>query len=107
MEPIKINQYASLQLASSTQYGYAIQEGWVTREGEFKVNFCKREFGKKGSKTEKTVPVSIPLGNKETAIVTLTMILKEISGSAPQQQAAPASPNRYPAEPPPEDDIPF
>jgi hypothetical protein len=106
MEPIKINQYASLQLASSTQYGYALQEGWVTREGEFKVNFCKREFGKKGSKTEKTVPVSIPLGNKETAIATLTMLLKEISGSGQQQPAPPTSPNRYPQEPP-EDDIPF
>jgi hypothetical protein len=73
--------------------------------GKYWPIWAKYKKGKDGYQ-DKDWPVKITLGNKETAIATLTMILKEISGSVPRQQAPPTSPNRYPAEPP-EDGIPF
>lgn len=78
MDGIKIDKYTMVKAEDNGEYGWKLMEGWENREGEFKPNFCKRSF-KKGSE-EKTVPVSIKLGPKETAIATLLMLLKEVSG---------------------------
>lgn len=78
MEAIRIDKYTMVKVEDNGEYGLKLVEGWENRDGEFKPNFCKRAF-KKGSE-EKTVPVSVKLGDKATAIATLVMLLKEISG---------------------------
>jgi len=67
-----------VQAEDNGEYGFKLVEGWESRDGSFKPNFCKRSFKKGGE--EKNVPVSVKIGNKETAIATLLMLLKEISG---------------------------
>ena len=42
---------------------YSLVEGWINREGEFKPNWCKRQFGKDAP--EKNVPVKINCGDKD------------------------------------------
>lgn len=63
-EQITIDQYTTLSL-NEYKGTYSLVEGWINRDGEFKANWCKREFGKKGEKEEKVVPVSIKCGGKE------------------------------------------
>jgi hypothetical protein len=75
-------------------------------KGKYWPVWAKYKKGKDGYQ-DKDWPVKITLGNKEMAIATLTMLLKEISGLEQQQQEPSTSPNRYPAEPSPEDDVPF
>ena len=79
MIEIKIDQYTTLKLEDSGQYGYKLIEGWIDKEGSFKPQFCKRRFKKDGE--EKNAPVSVKLGNKETAINTLTQMLNAIGGN--------------------------
>ena len=78
MEAIRIDKYTMVQVEDNGEYGFKLVEGWESRDGSFKPNFCKRSFKKGGE--EKNVPVSVKLGPKETAIATLLMLLKEISG---------------------------
>jgi hypothetical protein len=78
MESIRVDQYTLLKVEDKGQYGWQIMEGWENQAGEFKPNFCKRSF-KKGSE-EKTVPVTIKIGNSATAEGVLLMILKKITG---------------------------
>ena len=78
-EAIAVDKYTVIKVESSEQYGYKLIEGWVGREGDFKPNFCKREF-KKGS-GEKNVPVSIKLGgDKLDAERVLLEVLHQITG---------------------------
>jgi len=60
-DAIRVDQYTLVKLEDSGQYGFKLIEGWEGRDGEFKPNFCKREF-KKGS-GDKIVPVSVKLGD--------------------------------------------
>jgi hypothetical protein len=80
MEPIRIDKYTVLNIEESEQYGVKIVEGWQNQAGEFKVNFCKREFGKAGAKTEKTIPVSVKLGDRTMAVSVCLQILRELTG---------------------------
>lgn len=76
---IRVDKYTVVNVEVNEQYGVRLVEGWEGREGDFKPNFCKREF-KKGS-GEKTVPVSIKLGDKTTAAAVLRMLLKQLEDS--------------------------
>lgn len=58
---------------------YSIQEGWKTRNGDYKPNFCTRKFGKDAP--EKTCPVSVKIGDRDTAIAVLREIIAEIEGT--------------------------
>jgi len=75
---IRINKYDVIKLENKGQYGYQITLGYEDRDGEFKPKFCKREFGKNN---EKTVPVSISLGEKPVTI--LKALLSQVTGNAP------------------------
>jgi hypothetical protein len=97
MEAIRIDKYAMIKLEDSKEYGFKLIEGWESRDGSFKPNFCKRQFKKDGE--EKNVPVSVKLGDKQTAIATLRMLLAELGGKDEP------GPGRQ--EPPIPDDIPF
>ena len=57
---------------------FSIKEGWVNREGEFKPNFCKKQFKKDGP--EKTTPVSVRIGDQGTAAAVLRELYKELTG---------------------------
>jgi hypothetical protein len=57
---------------------YSIKEGWINREGKFNPNWCVKEFGKE--KTKKNVPVSVRLGDRDTALAVLGELYREISG---------------------------
>jgi len=63
---ITIDKYTVIRIEDGGQYGFKLLEGWINRDGEFKPSFCKREFGKAGSKQEKTIPVSVKIGNADT-----------------------------------------
>ena len=74
---IRINQYTLLQIDCNEKYGWSITEGFESKkDGEFAVSVCKRRFGK--DKPEVTAPVSIKLGNRESAIAALKMFLAEV-----------------------------
>ncbi len=79
---VKVDQYTSVKIEDSGEYGWKLIEGWINREGEFRPNFCQREF-KKGS-GEKTVPVSIKLGQKDMAARVLKELMGEITGEPGQ-----------------------
>jgi hypothetical protein len=97
-EVITIDKWARLQL---DEYNgtFKIVEGWENRDGEFKPSFCKREFGGKDNRTEKNVPVSVKIGDRETAIETLCNLLYQLTGE--QYRAQTDEPTRQ------DDDIPF
>jgi hypothetical protein len=78
-EAIQVNQWVAVKLEDSGKYGYALQEGYINKAGEFKVSFCKREFAKQGEKTEKNVPMSIKLGDKDKAIAVLQELLDNLA----------------------------
>jgi hypothetical protein len=80
-EAIRIDKYTLVKLEESQEFGVKLMEGWENQAGEFKPNFCKREF-KKGS-GEKTLPVNVKLGDKQTAVSVLKMLLSQIQGDAP------------------------
>jgi hypothetical protein len=75
---ITIDQYTSLKIEDGGQWGFKIIEGWVGKDGEFRPSFCEREF-KKGSGLKKA-PVSIKLGDKDTAILALKTMIEKING---------------------------
>lgn len=79
MEPIKINEWVTVRIEDGGKWGYALVEGRIDKEGEFKPNFCKRKFGKKGEEVEKAVPVSIKLGDKDKAIEVLQALLDNLA----------------------------
>lgn len=78
MDAIRVDRYTLLKLEDNGEYGFKVMEGWEDRSGEFKPNFCKRSFKKGGD--EKTVPVSIKLGDRKTAIGVLRTMLTELGG---------------------------
>jgi len=64
------------------QYGFKLIEGWLNKDGEFKPNFCKRQFGKDAP--ERNVPVSIGIGeNSKEAAANLRKIADQIEASGP------------------------
>ena len=77
MPEITIDQYTALSL---TKYKdtYQLVEGWIDREGIFKPNWCEKEFGKKGEKVAKQVPLSVKIGDKEKAVELARFILEEL-----------------------------
>lgn len=77
-EIITVDEYTSLKIEDGGKYGWRITEGWIGREGDFKPNFCKREF-KKGA-GEKTAPVSVKLGGKTAALAALSRAMNIIRG---------------------------
>ena len=64
MPEITIDQYTTLSL-NDYKGTYQLVEGWINRDGEFKPNWCDKEFGKKGEKVKKPVPLSVKIGNKD------------------------------------------
>jgi hypothetical protein len=78
MEAIRIDKYTLLNVEQSEQYGIKLVEGWESRDGSFKPNFCKRSFKKGGE--EKTTPVSVKLGDKTMAVSVCLMLLRELTG---------------------------
>jgi len=61
------------------EYGFKIVEGWENRDGDFKPNFCKRQFGKDAP--EKNVPLSIKIGENATAAAAnLRVLADQIDG---------------------------
>lgn len=74
----KIDQWTALNMEDSGTYGWKLIEGWEGREGDFRPNFCKREF-KKGN-GEKTAPVAVKLGDKAKVIEVALWMLKEATG---------------------------
>lgn len=74
-QTIAIDQYTSLAL-NEYKGTYSLVEGWINRDGEFKPQFCKRSFGK--DKTEKTCPLSIKTGNKESIKKLAEFLLESI-----------------------------
>jgi hypothetical protein len=75
---ITVSEKISVQLEVYNNV-YSIQEGWKTRNGDYKPNFCTRKFGKDAP--EKTCPVSVKIGDKETALAVLREIIAEIEGT--------------------------
>lgn len=74
---ITVDQYTAVKLEDGGQYGWKLVEGWVGRDGDFKPNFCDREY-KKGS-GKKTAPVTVKLGTKEQAIAALQGLLASLT----------------------------
>lgn len=74
----KIDQWTALNMEDAGTYGWKLIEGWEGREGDFKPNFCQREF-KKGSGA-KTAPVAVKLGDKAKVIEVALWMLKEVTG---------------------------
>ena len=83
MEPIKVNEYIAVKLEDQGKYGFALIEGRTGTDGEFKLNWCKKSFGKRGEEVEKNVPVKISLGTtKQKAIDVLEALLFELQENA-------------------------
>jgi hypothetical protein len=80
---IRVDKYTLIKAEDNGEYGWKLMEGWENQAGEFKPNFCDREF-KKGS-GKKSVPVTIKLGDKSTAISALKMILAELEGKTTEE----------------------
>jgi len=91
MKVFKIDEYVSVQLQISEQYGVDLIQGRMDKEGNFKPSFCTRKFGK--AQVEKTAPVSVKLGNTQTAISVLSQILQGLQSGK--------------KEPVQSDDVPF
>ncbi len=86
-EPIRVDKFTLLNVEQSEQYGIKLVEGWESRDGSFKPNFCKRQFKKGGE--EKNTPVSVKLGDKTMAVAVCLMILKELTGSEYVKESTP------------------
>jgi len=87
---ITIDQHTSL-IVEEYQGRYSIVEGWIDKEGEFKMNWCEIELGK--DKFKKRWPVKVRCGNKETLLNLANYILAQY-GEKPEHQIQ-------------EEDIPF
>lgn len=81
---ITIDKYTVIRIEDGGQYGFKLLEGWINRDGEFKPSFCKREFGKAGSKQEKTIPVSVKIGNADTMRELAAALLAAADNVKPQ-----------------------
>ena len=75
---ITIDQYTTLQL-SEYKGTFSLVEGWINREGDFKPNWCDKEFGKKGEKVKKVVPLSVKCGDRESVLKLAEWILTIIN----------------------------
>jgi hypothetical protein len=80
MSEIIIDKYTALKIEDNGQYGWKLIEGWIGQDGTFRPQFCQREF-KKGSGLKNT-PVSIKLGDKDTAILALKTMIEKINGAS-------------------------
>jgi hypothetical protein len=75
----KIDEYTMLKL-DEFKGTYQLIEGWETRDGSFKPNFCSREIGPKSNRREQKMPVNVKLGEKSMAIQVCLEILNELTG---------------------------
>lgn len=91
---VQIDKYVTVKLEDRGQWGWSLMEGWINKDGDWKPNFCTRKVGKE--QIEKTMPVSVKLGDKAKAIEVLTAALKELTGQDYGPSDAPAA-----------DDVPF
>lgn len=73
---INVDKYVTLKL-EDYKGTYSIKEGYI-KDGEWLPTTCKRVF--KG--VEKKSPLSVRIGDKETALAVLTLIYEEISGGS-------------------------
>lgn len=55
---------------------YSLVDGWLNRDGVFKPNFCKRQFGKDAPIQD--VPVSVRCGDREGLQKLALWLLDEI-----------------------------
>lgn len=96
MKIIEVNAKAAVEL-EEYQGTYKLVACWFsTRDDEWKQQWGKVQIGKE----EKKRPVSVYLGNRDTAVRVLKEALAELSGNnRPPAQEEPISI--------PEDDIPF
>lgn len=78
METVRVDKFTLVKLDDRGQYGFSLMEGWEKKDGTFSPSFCKREVGKE--KTERTLPVSVKLGDRGTAIGVLRTLLAELEG---------------------------
>ena len=99
----QVDKYTAVKLEDKGKYGFCLTEGWITQENDFKPSFCKREFGGKDNKTEKTIPVNVKLGDKAKAIEIALGMLFELTGHtySPDEEKPPVGANGG------ENDIPF
>jgi hypothetical protein len=75
----KVDEYTTIAIQEGRgRYAgtYSLVEGWVGRDGEFKPNFCERQFGKNTSPV--VVPVNVKLGSVKQAIEALDILLVEL-----------------------------
>jgi hypothetical protein len=79
MTDIIIDKYTALKVEDNGQYGWKLTEGWIGKDNQFRPNFVRREFTKGSG--DKNVPLSIKLGDKDTAILALKTMINQISGT--------------------------
>ena len=79
---------SKIEVEDGGEYGFKIVEGWENRDGDFKPNFCKRQFGKDAP--EKTVPLSIKIGeNASAAAENLRVLADQIDGGRGASEQGP------------------
>jgi hypothetical protein len=78
MDCIVIDKYTALKVEDNGQYGWKLIEGWIGKDNQFRPNFVRREFTKGSG--DKNVPLSIKLGDKDTAILALKTMIEKIGG---------------------------
>ena len=74
---ITIDKYTSVEVENYNGI-YSIKQGWVGQDGVFKATIVKRRFKKDGE--EKNAPLSVRLGDRDTALAVLREIASEIVG---------------------------
>lgn len=72
---IEVNKYNSLKVEEYNGTFYIVL-GYKNKEGAFSPQFCKRKF----KDEEKTAPISIPIGTRDTYKGIVQSIVMEIDG---------------------------
>jgi len=84
--PITVTDKVSVEVENFNGM-FSLKEGWIDRGGNFKPNFCKKQFGKNAP--EKTVPVSVRIGDAGTAPAVLREIYRKVTGGKDIDDDAP------------------
>jgi len=82
-ELIKVDDYTSLKIEEYNGT-YFIVEGWIGRDGDFKANWCDREFGPKDKKEKKRWPVKVKCGDKQSLLELADYIYGQYGDGAEQ-----------------------
>ena len=88
---------------------YSLNAAYEGKDGKVNLSWAKKQTGR-DQFAEKATPISISLGDKETAKGVLRMLFKEIDGGATTQAQKPPAEKK--PDPPPaateyQDDVPF